>query len=207
MLWLNLDRHYSKLIAMASFPTSSICAVQKLAQHCLQDGVQVVLAESCTGGMWSALLSSQPGASDWYLGSLVCYQKQSKVKSLHLAEGFIDRHGIVSEPVAQAMTHSLTQTYGDVLALSTTGWLNNSPDLYEAGEQYRAGQVWLGAQWPSVWGGQFLSRMLQLDRLDRDRGVLQVEVCDQAMQWVVELLDSLGADPNADPKKEGKEFS
>ena len=60
-------------------------------------------AESVTGGLIAQRLVQVPGASDWFRGGVVAYDSRVKVSMLDVPQDFIDRHGVVSPEVAQAM--------------------------------------------------------------------------------------------------------
>ncbi|HEU4788921.1 MAG TPA: CinA family nicotinamide mononucleotide deamidase-related protein, partial [Flavobacterium sp.] len=60
-------------------------------------------AESCTGGSIAQLLSSVPGASNYFKGSVVAYSKEVKENVLDVSENLIEEHSVVSAEVAKAM--------------------------------------------------------------------------------------------------------
>ena len=80
-----------------------------------------VTAESCTGGLLASVLSEAPGAGDWLQGGFVTYTKENKTAALGVPAELIERHGLVSEEVAQAMAKgALERTPADI-ALAITG--------------------------------------------------------------------------------------
>ena len=88
--------------------------VQQLAQTLLAKGLKIALAESCTGGLLAAHLTSLAGSSEWFERGFVTYSNQAKEESIGVAHALIERHGAVSEEVANAMAegalnHSLAQ--------------------------------------------------------------------------------------------------
>jgi nicotinamide-nucleotide amidase len=66
-------------------------------------GVTLATAESCTGGLVGARLTSVPGASDSYLGGVVAYADAVKEAQLGLSTDLLRRHGAVSAEAAEAM--------------------------------------------------------------------------------------------------------
>ncbi|MFN0063250.1 MAG: CinA family nicotinamide mononucleotide deamidase-related protein [Myxococcaceae bacterium] len=84
-------------------------------------GATVAVAESCTGGAISELLSGPAGASAWFLGGAVTYANDMKQRWADVPEVLLRAHGAVSSEVALAMAkgvrHSAHSTYG----LSVTG--------------------------------------------------------------------------------------
>lgn len=63
----------------------------------------IVTAESCTGGLLSALLTEVPGSSDVFLQGWVTYANKSKENLLNVSHQLIADYGAVSEEVARAM--------------------------------------------------------------------------------------------------------
>jgi nicotinamide-nucleotide amidase len=78
------------------------------------------LAESCTGGLVSALLTAHP-ASDYLLGGVICYANQVKIEQLGVDPEVLERHGAVSAEVARQLADGARQRFHADLALSLTG--------------------------------------------------------------------------------------
>lgn len=78
------------------------------------------LAESCTGGLVSSLLTQHP-ASDFLLGGVVSYHNQVKIELLGVSPATLDAHGAVSAEVARAMAEGARARFRSDLALSLTG--------------------------------------------------------------------------------------
>jgi nicotinamide-nucleotide amidase len=78
-------------------------------------------AESCTGGLLGAALTSEPGSSTFYLGGVVSYSNSLKQQFLGVAEKTLHQFGAVSEEVAREMAEGIRQKSGSDLAISTTG--------------------------------------------------------------------------------------
>lgn len=84
----------------------------------------LVLAESCTGGMVSALLTQIPGISRRLSGSFVCYQEDSKAQWLGVSSELVETHEIVSAEVAERLAKgALERTPRATVAASITGYL------------------------------------------------------------------------------------
>ncbi len=84
-------------------------------------GLTVACAESCTGGLLSDRLTSVPGSSSYFLGSVVSYSNASKHRLLGVPAGLIARHGAVSREVAAAMAGAIMVKTGSDIGLATTG--------------------------------------------------------------------------------------
>ena len=92
-----------------------------------QRGWTLGTAESATGGMVAARITSVPGASTAYRGSVVSYASDLKVEMLGVDMQVIAEHGVVSEPVARAMAEGARPTLGVDVAVSVTGSAGPDP--------------------------------------------------------------------------------
>jgi len=81
----------------------------------------VSLAESCTGGMVGQMITSLSGASEYFLGSAVCYANNAKRDILGVPQEMLDECGAVSEPVALEMAKGARDRFDSDWALSLTG--------------------------------------------------------------------------------------
>ena len=90
-------------------------------------GWSVGTAESATGGMIAARLTSVPGCSDTFRGSIVAYQEDIKMGMLGVAAATIEEHGVVSEPVALEMAEGAAIALNVDVAVSITGSAGPDP--------------------------------------------------------------------------------
>jgi nicotinamide-nucleotide amidase len=79
------------------------------------------LAESCTGGLVSSLLTDVAGSSAYFLGTVVPYADRSKETLLGVQEETLKRHGAVSEETAREMARGARDRFGSDLAAAITG--------------------------------------------------------------------------------------
>ena len=79
------------------------------------------LAESCTGGHISKMVTGVPGASNFLKGALVAYNAEVKTKLLGVEQYLIDKHSVVSKEVAVEMALQCLKLFGTDYAISTTG--------------------------------------------------------------------------------------
>ncbi len=106
---------------------SSITSLtQQLAQILLAKGFKIALAESCTGGLLAAQLTSLAGSSDWFERGFVTYSNQAKEESIGVPKELIERYGAVSEEVARAMAegvlnHSLAHVSAAITGIAGPG--------------------------------------------------------------------------------------
>jgi nicotinamide-nucleotide amidase len=92
-----------------------------LLELCRERGLSLGTAESCTGGLVAARLTSVPGSSDVFRGSIVAYDNAVKRDELGVGEGLLERHGAVSAEVAEAMAEGVRARLGVDLGVSDTG--------------------------------------------------------------------------------------
>ena len=78
-------------------------------------------AESFTGGLISSRISSVPGASMYFKGSVVAYNTSVKKNLLELDEKMINNYSVVSSQAANEMAHNVKKLLHSDYAISTTG--------------------------------------------------------------------------------------
>ncbi|MEP6978881.1 MAG: CinA family nicotinamide mononucleotide deamidase-related protein [Thermoleophilia bacterium] len=88
---------------------------------CRDRGLTLATAESCTGGLVSARLTSVPGSSDVFVGGVVAYSNEIKRRELDVPEQTFEAHGAVSEETARAMAEGARERLGVDVAVSVTG--------------------------------------------------------------------------------------
>jgi nicotinamide-nucleotide amidase len=88
---------------------------------CRERGLTLATAESCTGGLVAARLTSVPGSSDVFIGGVVAYANEIKTAELGVPDEVLRRHGAVSAETAAAMAHGARERLGADVAVSVTG--------------------------------------------------------------------------------------
>lgn len=78
-------------------------------------------AESCTGGKIAEVLTSVPGSSQYFKGSVVSYATETKINVLGVPESLIKEHSVVSAAVVSAMALSIKKMMKTDYAIATTG--------------------------------------------------------------------------------------
>jgi len=98
-----------------------------------EKGWTLATAESATGGMVAARITSIPGASAFFRGSVVAYHEDVKRGVLGVSSDLIREHGVVSEPVAIAMADGAAEALGADVAVSVTGSAGPDPQERQVG--------------------------------------------------------------------------
>jgi nicotinamide-nucleotide amidase len=109
----SLDRH---LFARDERPVEEL-----VLGLCRAQGLSLATAESCTGGLVAARLTSVPGASDVFLGGSVVYSDDSKRTQLGVGEETLRAHGAVSAPSAAEMARGARERLGADVVVAVTG--------------------------------------------------------------------------------------
>jgi len=90
--------------------------------HLLKNsGKTLAVAESCTGGYISHLITSVPGSSVYYNGGVTAYSNSVKKKLLGVSETSLDKYGAVSKVVAKEMALGIKKALNSDYAIATTG--------------------------------------------------------------------------------------
>ena len=84
-------------------------------------GGRITTAESCTGGLVAAAITSTAGSSGWFDAGFVTYSDAMKVALLGVDAAIVAAHGAVSEATAAAMARGALQRSGATLAVAVTG--------------------------------------------------------------------------------------
>ncbi|NOT77348.1 MAG: competence/damage-inducible protein A [Cyclobacteriaceae bacterium] len=79
------------------------------------------VAESCTGGYVSHLITSVPGCSDYFLGSMIPYDYQIKMRQLGVKPETLEKYGAVSEPTIIEMANIVRAKFNTDIGVATSG--------------------------------------------------------------------------------------
>ena len=138
----------------------------------------VATAESLTGGLVAAALTSVPGASDVFVGGVVAYSPGAKQDVLGVAAATLAMYGPVSEETALAMAEAARQLLGSDLAVATTGAAGPGPHGGRDPGTFCVAVV-----------GPFGSLALTVVA-PGDRDAVRAEAVNRAIQALCEVLDS-----------------
>jgi competence/damage-inducible protein CinA-like protein len=87
----------------------------------LKQNATLAVAESCTGGLISHLLTNVPGSSDYFLFSGVTYSNEAKKKVLGVSSKVLERYGAVHEKTAKEMAAGVRRMAESDYGLATSG--------------------------------------------------------------------------------------
>lgn len=142
LLEKDLDAEVKKLLEIAGeyvFGYGDISLQQAIGDLLVQTQKTVAVAESCSGGYVSHLLTSVPGCSRYFNGSLVAYQNEWKEKYLEVDSDILSQHGAVSEPVVKQMAKAVKEMLHADFGLAISGIAGPSGGT----PQKPVGTVWI----------------------------------------------------------------
>lgn len=100
---------------------STLQDAESLLAACRSKGIMLATAESCTGGLIIAALTSIAGSSDVVDRGFITYSNDAKNQMIGVPMQLIEAHGAVSEEVARAMAESALVRSRAAIAVSVTG--------------------------------------------------------------------------------------
>ncbi|HIM53971.1 MAG TPA: CinA family protein [Gammaproteobacteria bacterium] len=96
-------------------------SIQDLSILLIKQSLNISVAESCTGGRLSALLTSISGSSTYFDRGYITYSNQAKMDMLDVDTEVLERFGAVSEQTAFEMVNGVIQNSHSDIAVSITG--------------------------------------------------------------------------------------
>ncbi|MDR0970777.1 MAG: competence/damage-inducible protein A [Bacteroidales bacterium] len=110
-----------------------------LAEELKKRKQTISTAESCTGGNIAHRITINPGASQYYKGSVVSYSNQTKIQVLGVEKEFIETFGAVSREVAEKMAKNVREKLNTTYSIATTGIAGPSG----GSEEKPVGDIWI----------------------------------------------------------------
>ncbi|MBL4818067.1 MAG: CinA family protein [Deltaproteobacteria bacterium] len=135
---------------------------------------RIALAESCTGGALAARITSKPGASEYFLGSVVAYHDQVKQDILGVSKESLEQDGAVSKRVVKEMLEGALMALKADIGIAVTGIAG--PD--GGSPEKPVGTVWL------AWGEKSQEPQTKRLQLKGSRAEIISQVVDEAMKML-----------------------
>jgi len=165
-----------KIIPEHIYGYDEISLEESLGELLVERGLTLSTAESCTGGNIARLITSVPGSSRYFSGSVVAYENRIKSWILEVDEGLLNRHGAVSREVVEQMAGGIRKLYGTDTSIATSGI---------AGPDGGTDDKPVGTTWVSVaHGDQIFSKVYRF-------GGSRQRIIDQASYTAMQLLRRL----------------
>ena len=105
-----------------SFSAKNQLIVQQIGRILISKTQTLSVAESCTGGHISSIITSVAGSSDYFRGGVIAYSNQVKINQLGVSVNDIERDSAVSRKVAGQMAEGIKNKLQTNFAISTTGY-------------------------------------------------------------------------------------
>jgi nicotinamide-nucleotide amidase len=128
---LRLEHDFVEPVEQYLFARSESSIEELVLDACRERGLTAATAESCTGGLVAARLTSIPGASDAFVGAVVAYANEVKARELGVPEETLETYGAVSAETARAMAIGVRERLGADVSVAVTGIAGPDGDTAE----------------------------------------------------------------------------
>jgi PncC family amidohydrolase len=156
--------------------SATLNILSRVHQTLINKELTVSVAESCTGGLVSHLLTKLPGSSAFFEAGIVSYSRKSKEQILGISRKIITRQGVVSERIAKEMAEKIRALTNTDFSVATTG--NLGPAALEGKDK---GLIYIAVSC----GHCIVAREL---RLDGEREANKKEAALQALKLLLEVI-------------------
>jgi nicotinamide-nucleotide amidase len=153
---------------------------QKVLDELSTRRLTLAIAESCTGGFVSSVLTDLDGASDVLLYSIVAYNSEAKEEFLGIPSNILHEFGTISLECAKLMSEGVLQYDADI-GLATTGVIGESV------EDKLKGTVFIAV---AVSGQKTFARELVLDP-KKPRHELKIEIVMNLFETLLTAIESV----------------
>ena len=95
--------------------------ITKIVDNLVEGNIKIAFAESCTGGFISHMFTNISGVSKVFDRAIVCYSNASKIELVKVDSEIIEKHGAVSEKVAEQLALNIRKLSGVEIGIGITG--------------------------------------------------------------------------------------
>ena len=157
--------------------SETLALINELAQVLKERGLVCATAESCTGGLIGAALTSVSGSSEWYVGGVISYANSVKTVLLGVNEADLEAQGAVSEPVVRGMALGACRVTGADVACAVSGVAGPGGGTPEK----PVGTVWIG------WSKYGETRAEKF-HFNGDRDAVRAQTVTEAIQGILDWM-------------------
>lgn len=111
----------AQLIPDFIFAYGEIKLEEAIGNMLKERSLTIATAESCTGGLLAHKITSVPGSSAYFMGSIIAYHNQVKENELHVSPETLAQHGAVSEATVREMAENIRKKFGTSIGVATSG--------------------------------------------------------------------------------------
>ena len=159
---------------------------ENVVQLLVGKGKKIACAESCTGGLISAAITSVSGSSAVMDMSICTYAVSAKEKFIGVPPKIIEKYGVVSAETASAMAEGVRKTAGSDIGVSVTGVAGPTGGTADT----PVGTVYVGLSTK----GRTLARLVYTDPLlsgnENAREYIRKSTVLAALEWVEEEIQT-----------------
>jgi PncC family amidohydrolase len=155
---------------------------QLVRERLLELNLTLAVAESCTGGLLSHLITNVPGSSAYFLGGAITYANQIKMNILGVKQTTLDKFGAVSRETVLEMAQGVKMLMQADIGLSTSGIAGPGGGTPEK----PVGLTWIGISGHDT---NLAHRFLWKG----DRLAVKEQTAHQALQILLKTLDTYTA--------------
>jgi PncC family amidohydrolase len=152
---------------------------ERIQELSISKNWKLAVAESCTGGLIGARLTSVPGSSAYFLGGIIAYSNDLKEILLNVPAELLESEGAVSGPVVESMALGVLAATGADCGISVTGVAG--PD--GGTEEKPVGTVWVGVAVPS-------GTTSRIYHFDGNREEVREQTVEAALNLFLETAES-----------------
>ncbi len=150
---------------------------KELVELLISKNLKISAAESCTGGLFTKLITDIAGSSAVLDASVVTYANSAKVSFLGVSQADIDKYGVVSKAIACQMAEGIARLTNSDIGVGITGIAGPGG----GSENKPVGLVWTAV----CYGGKTLPCEL---KLSGKREEIRLETCKKVMDNIMAVI-------------------
>lgn len=146
-----------------------------IAKTLTERKLTLATAESCTGGLIAHKITSVPGSSEYFKGSVVAYSNEIKQQILNVPEEILTTHGAVSAQTVEAMANGVRRLMHTDIAIATSGIAGPTGGTVDK----PVGTVWIAVSTPAGTASRMyqfgINRLQNIERTTQTAFLLLLE--------------------------------
>lgn len=159
------------------FEKKNQTAEKTIAAYLTQNQQTLALAESCTGGYLSHLITALPGSSTYYKGGIVAYSNEIKTRILQIPEQILMQEGAVSETTVILMANNVKSLFKSDYAIAISGIAGPGGGSIEK----PVGTVWVAIDGQN----KTISHLFQFGNIEREMIIRKTAIYSLALLYDV----------------------
>ncbi len=153
--------------------------IKQVIQFLIEHKITIATAESCTGGLIAKEITDIPGVSAVFIGGVVSYSNEMKIKLLDVKQDTLEKYGAVSENTVREMLDGIVKITGSDISIAVSGIAGPGG----GSDEKPVGTVFIGIDFN---GEKDIRRII----FDGDRNDVRMKAANFAIKMVSEYLYS-----------------